>query len=859
MDIFYDILNLGNSDTWVVYLAACLISFMPFATLGFLFSKHRDEEPSYLISIDKVKSLKNAWTLLLLLIVPLIFIYNVFVWSGYAFVVTAHFLAFIIKSVYDLIVDYVIKPLIESVIKPLWEFIKTILPLWKIIKWIVSSIIWVFWNIFWMPVKIVFLSLYHYCILWVWDLYKVSFQSIKGTYEKSRLRVTFTGAFYTLGILGSSIYLAILFGYDIIAFIGLIVAILPSIKAYGTATSMLHYKDERDHSLHGKKVMDTALNYVIASIVGVLAIELLLLLSWIPDLGLVFLGVAINTNVFLSALVILSLIVLFFAEAIFPNHLLYKDESTSMPDSIMSYLASIRDRGLQIVLSLIPASIWVSLILLIPAAIIYLSVSTSESLKNDVLTQRGENIAKDINEVAEEVDSLLFSDSISELEDAFESAIAFEVRSQQNTFGLGFPQNVIEQPEIIFDNNFTSWTGELPDMLKGLINDTVIIKKKIIDSELLIKKITTHITDYKDQTWEFKIQRKLKKDNKDQWTTISSGNDISRIVDKNITEGKAYVYRIMAVNKNGQSAWSGEYNKIIGKKVLTPPSSLAISSESNFRLVFSWNDNSNNEDGFIIERRLSGKDGKWSEYASVGSDISQYIVSDVRSKHVRKYDYRVLAQGMGGKSKPTATKSHQLILESPRNLKANANLKSVRVDWAYSFGYNTKDWDWVNYSRRTGSITSNKADGVFALGEKSLSDIMQIRIDEEEAVLVKSRLDLALAKERVDACESLISYDKSQRTMLKVFKNFAFIFAILFTALFGGILLAIMMSYISKLFYNVFTIRKDEPLYFMSLIKDEKSKNNNQPLLAFSIWILAFIFFGGGLVFITEVTSYLPF
>ena len=116
---------------------------------------------------------------------------------------------------------------------------------------------------------------------------------------------------------------------------------------------------------------------------------------------------------------------------------------------------------------------------------------------------------------------------------------------------------------------------------------------------------------------------------KDDWKTISSGTDISRVVDKNITEGKSYIYRVMAVNKNGKSAWSSEYNKIIGEETLMPPSRLDISSESNFRLVFSWNDNSNNEDGFIIERRLSGKEGKWSGYATVGSDISEYVVSEI--------------------------------------------------------------------------------------------------------------------------------------------------------------------------------------------------------------------------------------
>ena len=66
----------------------------------------------------------------------------------------------------------------------------------------------------------------------------------------------------------------------------------------------------------------------------------------------------------------------------------------------------------------------------------------------------------------------------------------------------------------------------------------------------------------------------------------------------------------MAINKNGKSSWSSQYSETIGSQSLTAPSDLQISSESNFRLVFSWDDNSNNEDGFIIERRLSGKDGK---------------------------------------------------------------------------------------------------------------------------------------------------------------------------------------------------------------------------------------------------------
>ena len=65
--------------------------------------------------------------------------------------------------------------------------------------------------------------------------------------------------------------------------------------------------------------------------------------------------------------------------------------------------------------------------------------------------------------------------------------------------------------------------------------------------------------------------------------------------------------------------------------------------------------------------------------------------------------------------------------------------------------------------------------------------------------------------------------------------------------LFGGMILSVIMAYIASLFYKVFTIRGNDPWYFMSLINEEKSKNKNQPLLAFTFWFLAFMFFAGGI------------
>ena len=93
--------------------------------------------------------------------------------------------------------------------------------------------------------------------------------------------------------------------------------------------------------------------------------------------------------------------------------------------------------------------------------------------------------------------------------------------------------------------------------------------------------------------------------------------------------------------------------------------------------------------------------------------------------------------------------------------------------------------------------------------------------------------------------------------MLKVFKNLAFLFAVLFTALFGGIIIAIAMSYLASLFYNVYTIREEDSCYLMSLINDEKEKNKNQPLLAFTIWILVILYYTDIFADVTWLSSWI--
>ena len=111
---------------------------------------------------------------------------------------------------------------------------------------------------------------------------------------------------------------------------------------------MLHFDDEHNHILQGKKVMRTSLNYILISLAAIIAIHLLLFMSFIPDFGLIILVIAVNANVFLSGIVILTLFVLLFADSLIPNYLLYNNESIKVKDSLINYLHAIKEKGVQL-------------------------------------------------------------------------------------------------------------------------------------------------------------------------------------------------------------------------------------------------------------------------------------------------------------------------------------------------------------------------------------------------------------------------------------------------------------------------------------------------------------------------------
>jgi hypothetical protein len=143
-----------------------------------------------------------------------------------------------------------------------------------------------------------------------------------------------------------------------------------------------------------------------------------------------------------------------------------------------------------------------------------------------------------------------------------------------------------------------------------------------------------------------------------------------------------------------------------------------------------------------------------------------------------------------------------------------------------------------NNKSKAGSITANEESGFIKNSELSFADEITKMIDEQNKLLTEKNAELEFTINKMQMFDDLINYDNSQRTSLLIFKNISFLFLLIFIALFGGLLLSIYLSYSSNLFYQVFKIRHNQEWFVIKLLNEEKSENNNQPLLGFTLLIL---------------------
>jgi fibronectin type 3 domain-containing protein len=133
------------------------------------------------------------------------------------------------------------------------------------------------------------------------------------------------------------------------------------------------------------------------------------------------------------------------------------------------------------------------------------------------------------------------------------------------------------------------------------------------------------------------------------WSTVATLDaDAATHTDTDLTGETAYQYRVFAINALGDSDFS---NTLTISTTAAPTAPVAPTkleaTASGSAIALTWQDNSDNEDTFVIQRRLPG--GEWQELAVVAADGTGY--ADTATTAATTYEYRIAAENTVGRSR----------------------------------------------------------------------------------------------------------------------------------------------------------------------------------------------------------------
>lgn len=174
--------------------------------------------------------------------------------------------------------------------------------------------------------------------------------------------------------------------------------------------------------------------------------------------------------------------------------------------------------------------------------------------------------------------------------------------------------------------------------------------------------------DNSDNESGFKIQRKEPGKSYALIKTVKSNTTSYK--DMGLNADTKYYYQVWAYNSVGESVYSNEVYEMT-LSVPDAPSDLEAVYINSSEIRLSWEDNSDDETEFRIERMISGV--SWSRIATVGKDVTSY--TDKKFAMDTKYVYRVRAHNDYGDSEYSSTAS-VLTAEAPD---APSELKATAV------------------------------------------------------------------------------------------------------------------------------------------------------------------------------------
>ncbi len=154
--------------------------------------------------------------------------------------------------------------------------------------------------------------------------------------------------------------------------------------------------------------------------------------------------------------------------------------------------------------------------------------------------------------------------------------------------------------------------------------------------------------DNSNNETSFRIERSLDGVNFSLLTTVSINT--TSYQNTGLAANTTYYYRVKATNANGDSAPSNTAAATTsGNPTPAPPSNLIATAVSGSQINLAWQDNSNNETSFRIERSLDGVN--FSLLTTVGINTTAY--QNIGLTPAATYYYRVKATNANGDSAPS--------------------------------------------------------------------------------------------------------------------------------------------------------------------------------------------------------------
>jgi predicted phage tail protein len=153
--------------------------------------------------------------------------------------------------------------------------------------------------------------------------------------------------------------------------------------------------------------------------------------------------------------------------------------------------------------------------------------------------------------------------------------------------------------------------------------------------------------DHSDNETGFQVERSMNPGGEFFYLGMAGEGEIT-FLDTGLEDETRYYYRVRAMNEAGGSGWSNEAygTTLLGPPI--PPSNLTVKGTSSTTVELNWEDRSDNESGFLIERFPAPGGSGFFLIDTAGPNVTSFINEGLEAD--TEYRFRVRAGNNAGQS-----------------------------------------------------------------------------------------------------------------------------------------------------------------------------------------------------------------